>query len=146
MSTCHLRIFRRQLLYLYICFATGYVGAGSEDRLFEQTRLQLGVQIDLILVESKACRDVADCQRAKIAFVSPGNGGVAVQIWGDLNAAALRLIAKACSDVFFNNREISKISLEIYRMSKDDALNLPIWKFAKAEASVSYTRSDYVKR
>ncbi len=133
---------RRWCLGLLVFFAfINWAQAGFEDRRHEKTRLKLVESINSLLIQSGICSSIAECQKSKILFVSPKGGGVAVQIWGVNKAAAFLDISRICETIFFENTELQEISIDIYFVRKEDALNLPIWKPAKTNVEILFKRN-----
>ena len=132
---------RRRLAAL-LCLSSicGVAPAGLEDRRFEQARLGLAEQVFAILIRERQCAGMDECRRMQLAFLSPGKGGIAVQVWGISSGHVLQAIAAACGTVFYENPQISLLSIDIYAMRKQEALNQPFWEPVKAQQEIVYRR------
>lgn len=138
--------FLEKSILTLVIFCCASAHAGLEDRKFEDVRLSLIGEIQSMLITGGICGGVANCQKMQLIFASPLSGGIAVQVWGIDNPEILKQITIICASAFTTNAEVEIISIDFFRMSKQSAVDLPIWKSVKPNHEITFRRKKHADR
>jgi hypothetical protein len=101
----------------------------GENRMYEELRLRLVIEIRSVLIEEGACKSEIECQQKKLVFVSPAIKGVSVKTYSVTDPAILMRITDKCMKMFYSDKKIS-IYIENFRISKKEDLK----KFFRRES------------
>lgn len=135
------RVHRTAISFLLLITALPQAFAGFEDRTFDSVSSQMVQEIENLLISNAECSSIPDCQEKQILFSTARSGGVSIQLWGIKNSKLFQPISNICTSIFVNRSDIKIISVDIYSITKHDALNLPLWKFAKPEINFIFRRN-----
>ncbi|MBV8270742.1 MAG: hypothetical protein JO067_00560 [Cupriavidus sp.] len=133
---------------MLVCTAV-YAG---EDSRFDKQRLELGAELDHVLVVHGVCANVNECVNKRIIFASPATGGVGIQIWGLEDKEIIGKLLETCASVFLREIEIDVIAVNIYPISKEESMKKkesmrrPFWRSEKPIQRIVFTRKNYAKR
>lgn len=127
------------LLLVHILFTAASI-AGIEDRSFERQRLELVTKIERILIDGGICKDKADCQKKKLAYVSPAKSGINIQIYSTNNPTILQKITTECSGYFFEFDGAMSIDIEVFNFSKNEDVSRPFWRSRQSTMEVKFNR------
>ena len=135
------RVLRGAISFLLLTATLPQAFAGFEDRKFDSVRIQVGQEIENLLISNAECSSIPDCQEKQILFSTSRSGGVAIQLWGIKNSKLLQPVLKICTSFFVNQSDMEIISVDIYSITMHDALKLPLWQFAKPEINVIFKKN-----
>jgi len=113
--------------------------AGTEDRSFEKQRLDVAEKIEKILIADNICKSKTDCFSKKLVFATPKESGIGIQLYAPIGKASLLKILHECSNYFVASNIKMNIEVEMFDVTKDEELNLPIWQFTKPAATVRFS-------
>lgn len=118
----------------------------GENRSFEQERLQLIRDFHSYLISTKACKDLKDCQQKQLLFVSPAQDGISIQIWNHPTSDPTEAEIKTALSTFNLNKKIKTISIDFFKVSKQQSLKEPFWKKTSADTEIILRRRNNAQR